>query len=116
MTHNLWIIKYLTKVANKENFLKTLDPPESIMEFSNSELRKQKEDMITNANRIQRFAFFLIKTDDPIFRMTDKMTSFNETWSTTMDDVIRLRETLNVLSVKQSENKERTSTILGENH
>ena len=57
--HNSWLIKYLTKVANKENFLKTLDPPESI---SNSELHKQKEGLITNTNRIQRFAFFLVKT------------------------------------------------------
>ena len=113
MTNNLLVIKYLTKVANKENFLKTLDPPESI---SNSELHKQKEDLITNTNRIQRFVFFHVENRDPIFRMTDKMTSFNETWSTTMDGVIRLREALNVLSAKQSENKERTSTILGENH
>jgi len=48
--------------------------------------------------------------------MTDKMMSFNETWSTTTEKVSQLRETLKVLSTKQLENKELTSGILGENH
>ena len=60
--------------------------------------------------------FFFVENRDLIFRMTDKMTSFNETWSTTMVKVNQLRQELNILSAKQLENKEVTSSILAENH
>ena len=43
--------EYLIKVAAKENFLKSLDPPTLI---PNSELHKQKEDLVINKNRIER--------------------------------------------------------------
>ena len=43
--------EYLMKVAAKENFLKSLDPPTLI---PNSELHKQKEDLVINKNRIER--------------------------------------------------------------
>ena len=43
--------EYLIKVAAKENFLKSLDPPTLI---PNSELHKQKEDLVINKNGIER--------------------------------------------------------------
>ena len=104
-------VMYLMKVANKENFLKTLDPPGSI---SNSELHTQKEDLIKNKSRIQRFLFFFEDNCNMLFRMTDKMTSFNETWSTTMENVNRSQAVMKKLSAIKLKNKEATSAIIGE--
>ena len=49
------------------------------------------------------------------FRMTNKITSFNDSWLDTMAKVNQMREDLKRLSAKQSENKEITSAILDKN-
>jgi len=86
------------EVAAKENFLKSLDPPTLI---PNSELHKQKEDLVINKNRIER--------------MTNKITKFNDSWLDTMAKVNQMREDLKRLSAKQSDSKEITSAILDKN-